>query len=75
MPQQVINQYKIREANVGKDKQHKVYSIGLPPNIAQPLLDDDEDRRFAAEFTDDGILFRPVENVQANVPVPTWARS
>jgi CRISPR/Cas system endoribonuclease Cas6 (RAMP superfamily) len=72
VPKPIINQYKIRTAQVGKDKRTTVYSIGLPPEVAQPLLNNDENRRFAAEFTDEGILFRPVPNAEAT-QVPDWA--
>jgi hypothetical protein len=47
------------------------YSLTIPTTIARELPDE---IRFYCELTDEGILFRPVEQGQGeNLDLPAWA--
>lgn len=69
------NTYKIRRSKAGSKKHpYNAYSVTVPSHIAEAIKDIDE-KRFRWEFTDDGLLLKPVvENGQPEVEVPAWAR-
>ena len=66
--------YKIRKFQNGKRRNGEPfmnYSLTIPTTIARELPDE---IRFYCELTDEGILFRPVEQGQGdNLDLPAWA--
>lgn len=67
--------YKIRKFQNGKRKDGKPfinYSLTIPTPIAKELP---SDMKFYCQLTEDGILFRPVENGNGDtVDLPAWAK-
>lgn len=67
--------YKIRRFTNGQSKGGKEftnYSLTVPASIASKLPDE---MQFECALTDDGILFRPVTNVEEQVELPNWAQT
>lgn len=58
--------YKVRKSGHGSDA---AYSLSVPKPIAEQLP---EGIQFRPEFTDDGILYRPVEPSETGQQVPEW---
>jgi hypothetical protein len=64
--------YKIRRFHNGKNKAGDPfinYSLTIPTKIAEQLP---TDMKFTCEVTNEGLLFRPVEN-EAPTELPAWA--
>jgi hypothetical protein len=59
--------YKIRQSKSGPTKR-TVYRLTVPPQIATKL---DPEIDFTVELTEEGILYRPVEEARE---MPSWAR-
>lgn len=67
--------YKIRTFRNGKRKNGEPflnYSLTIPTNIAKELP---SDMRFSCDLTDEGILFRPVDEQEGSETLPDWAKS
>lgn len=66
--------YKVRTFKNGQRKSGEPflnYSLTIPTNIARELPDD---MKFYCELTEDGILFRPVdEESDSSKNLPAWA--
>jgi hypothetical protein len=71
----VANEYKIRRSKAGtSEKPYTTYMVTIPARIAEAISELD-DRVFAWEFAEEGLLLREVTdgNMERD-SVPDWAR-
>jgi hypothetical protein len=66
--------YKIRKSKGGsREHSYDTYTLTVPREIAEVIVNKEEELRFEPELTEDGILYRPVRESKEQ-EVPEWAR-
>lgn len=62
--------YKVHAAKVGQDQKFRRYTLTLPPVMAELV---NEDQLFQPEFTDEGILYRRLDQTPEREQ-PSWVK-